>query len=460
MDGFEREVLSRVPLAEAVWTLLRYVADEHLLAELFESHRGTGSEREVTFALLVELVTDALLQHAGSGRQSFQAAREAQRLTATSEAVYGKLRRLPLPLSEAFVRETTRRLRQVMPEGLAGNVPPALSHYQVLVVDGKKLKRLPKRMKALRKVSGKVLGGKVVAGLLLNEGMVMAMHASPDGEANDAPLAPQLMDQCQAECTGPVLYVADRQFCDLTIPRRINELGHWFLIRYSKKMLFSSEKERSFSDREGRLVREAWGWLGRAKDPRRMYVRQITLTRPGEEDVILITNLMDCQEVPSEQLLAVYLARWTIERVFQQVTEVFHLERLVSTSPQGAIFQFALCILLYNLIQIIRGYIATLQSRPSHSLSSEMIFRSTCDQLTACAVLLPTQPLVAELPALESPSEVRARLNLLLADQWSSLWIKSPPKKKTPPKQQAAIHGGHSSAWKLITAAKQKPPPR
>lgn len=460
MDGFDREVLSRLPLAEAVWTLLRYVADEQLLTELFERHRGTGSEREVTFPLLVELVTDALLQHAGSGRQSFQAAREAQRLSATNEAVYGKLRRLPLPLSESFVRETTRRLRQVVPEGLASDVPPALSQYRVLVVDGKKLKRLPKRLKALRQVRGKVLGGKVVAGLLLNEGLVIAMHASPDGEANDAPLVPQLMDQCQAEFVEPVLYVADRQFCDLTIPRRTEERGQWFLIRYSQKMLFSSEKERSFHDAQGHLVREAWGWLGSAKDPRRMYVRQITLTRPEEEDVILITNLMDSDQVPGEQLLTAYLARWNIERVFQQVTEVFHLERLVSTSPQGAVFQFALCVLLYNLIQVIRGYIASLQSRSSHSLSSEMIFRSTCDQLTACAVLLPTQPLVAELAPLQSPVEVRQRLIHLLVDQWSSLWIKSPRKKKSPPKQQTAIRGGHSSAWKLITAAKQKPPPR
>ena len=307
---------------------------------------------------------------------------------------------------------------------------------------------------------GKVLGGKVVAGLLLNEGLVVAMHASPDGEANDAPLAPPLMDQCQTEFTDPLLYVADRQFCDLKIPRRIDEGGQWFLIRYSKKMLFSSEKERSFPDAQGRLVREAWGWLGRENDPRRMYVRQIMLTRPGEEDVILITNLMDSDQVPGEQLLAVYLARWSIERVFQQVTEVFHLERLVSTSPQGAIFQFSLCVLLYNLIQVIRGYIASLQSRSPQSLSSEMIFRSTCDQLTACAVLLPTQPLVAELLPLQSPCEVRQRLKHLLVQQWSALWIKSPPKKKSPPKQQTPIRGGHSSAWKLITAAKQKPPPR
>jgi hypothetical protein len=457
MEEFRREVLSRLPLAEAVWTLLWHVADDATLSQLFQRHRGTGSERDVRFSLLVQLVIEALLHHQGSGRQSFQAARECQRLASTNEAVYGKLRRLPLELSEAFVRETTRRLRQVLPAAQSGDVPPALRGYQVVVVDGKKLKRLPKRLKALRGVRGKMLGGKVVAGLLLNEGLIVAMEASPDGEANDAPLTPALLAQCEAEPGALRLYVADRQFCDLKIPHRIAEFGQAFLIRYSRKMLFSAEKERCFHDAQGRVVRDAQGWLGSPSEARRMRLRQVTLQRDGEEAIVLVTNLLDADQAPAEQLLEVYLARWTIERVFQQVTEVFHLERLVSTSPQGAIFQFALCSLLYNLIQVIRGYVAHAQSRPARSLSSEMIFRSVCDQLTACAVMLPTEPLAASVGRLQTPDDVRERLNALLAAAWSVLWIKSPNKKKKPPPNQRPVPGGHASAWKLINANKRKP---
>jgi hypothetical protein len=460
MNSFDREVVSRVPLAEGVWTLLRHVAEERLLADLFERHRGTGWEGEVSFALLVELVSDALLDHGGSGRQSFRAAREAGRLNCTNEAVYGKLRRIPLELSEAFVRETTQRLREVLPEGNVCEVPPALREYQLLVFDGKKIKGLPKRLKPLREVRGKVLGGKIVAGLLLNQGLIVAMQVSADGEANDAPLTPGLLDQCQSRFDGPILYVADRQFCDLKIPHYILEQGQSFLIRYSKKMLFSAEKERCFRDAQGRKVRDAEGWLGSAKDSRRLYVRQITLERPDEEDIILVTNLLDAEAIPAEQLLEVYLARWSIERVFQQVTEVFHLQQLISSSPQGAIFQFALCALLYNLIQVVRGYIAWLQSRPAASLSSEMIFRSTCDQLTACAVMLPQTALIDHLPVLQSAIEVRHRLTQLLAGQWSNAWIKSPAKKKTRPTTKRPVPGGHSSAWKLIQQTKAKPPPR
>jgi hypothetical protein len=225
-------------------------------------------------------------------------------------------------------------------------------------------------------------------------------------------------------------------------------------------MLFSVENEREFRDATGRLVREAWGWLGSAKDPRRMYLRQITLARPDEDDVVLVTNLLAHEDVPGEQLLETYLDRWTIERAFQQVTEVFHLTRLVSTSPQGAIFQFALCALLYNLMQAIRGYIAALQARPARSLSSEMIFRSACDQLTACATLTPAESLADRLPLLSAPEDVRQRLRHLLQAQWSILWLKAPAKKKAALAPKRAVPGGHSSAWKLINAAKPQPPPR
>ncbi len=57
-------------------------------------------------------------------------------------------------------------------------------------------------------------------------------------------------------------------------------------------------------------------------------MRRITLARPGEKDVILVTNLCDAQAVPAADLLEVYLNRWGIERMFQQITEVFGLAHL------------------------------------------------------------------------------------------------------------------------------------
>lgn len=56
MQAFDRQVLTRLPLAEAMWMLLRYVVTPSFASELFERHRCTGSERLIEFGTLVELV--------------------------------------------------------------------------------------------------------------------------------------------------------------------------------------------------------------------------------------------------------------------------------------------------------------------------------------------------------------------------------------------------------------------
>jgi hypothetical protein len=459
VDRFSREALARLPLAEAAWNLLAFAFEGTFLTELFEQHRGTGWEQRVTFPLLVELVYSALTEHAGSGRQSFAAAREAGRLEATDEAVYGKLRRLPIALSEALLRETTKRLGQVAPVQPTNPVLEAFAGYRIVVLDGKKIKNLPKRMKPPRNTGGSMLGGVATVGLLLNTGQVIAMQATPDGEANEAPLTPGLLDQIAGHSPQPFLMVADRQFSDLIIPQEVADRGGDFVIRLNKKMHFHPETIGPLhTDARGRQVQEAWGFIGGPDDPRRRRVRQITLLRPGEEDVILLTSLLDSAKFPAEQLLALYLDRWEIERAFQQVTEVFHLQCLISSSPQGALFQFALCSLLYNVIQIVRSYVAEDRQISPRALSSEMLFTSIRKQMTAATTLIPPNELLELLGEPLDAERTRQRLKDLLRSQWPQLWLKSPPKRRIPKHPQKTIPGNHSSAWKILQQSKPNRP--
>ena len=84
-------------------------------------------------------------------------------------------------------------------------------------------------------------------------------------------------------------------------------------------------------------------------------MRQIHLIRPGGEDVYLVTDLLDEARYPAADLLEVYLKRWEIERVFQKIVEVFHLEHLIGSSPEATIFQASFCLVLYDLLQVMRG---------------------------------------------------------------------------------------------------------
>jgi hypothetical protein len=201
-----------------------------------------------------------------------------------------------------------------------------------------------KRLKPLQGRKGGILGGKALVALELRSGLAVAMATDPDGETNDAKLVPALLPQVRSRVAGPRLWVADRQFGDLTQTAAFAAGEDHFVVRYHPKTHFCPDSTRLAQqghDPQGRAWVEDWGWLGCARAKQRRFVRRITLYRPGEETVILLTDLLDAEQYPANDLLGLYLARWGIERVFQQVTEVFHLQALIGTTPQGTVFQCA-----------------------------------------------------------------------------------------------------------------------
>ncbi len=76
--------------------------------------------------------------------------------------------------------------------------------------------------------------------------------------------------------------------------------------------------------------------------------------RPGEDPVIVVTDLLDEVQYPATDQLELYRMRWSIENVIQRITDVFHLHQLISSSPEGTIFRCAFWLLLYNLSELER----------------------------------------------------------------------------------------------------------
>ena len=88
------DVLARLPLAEAFYSLWRYLAAEEVLQPLFQQYRGDCHEQQLSFTELVHVVADALTRYHGSGRQAIVAALKEQLLrvcerTLPIEAVRG-----------------------------------------------------------------------------------------------------------------------------------------------------------------------------------------------------------------------------------------------------------------------------------------------------------------------------------------------------------------------------------
>ncbi len=451
MDPLARDVLARLPLAEAVLSIWAFLTDAPLLQGLFERFRGRCYEKVIAFPTMVQLIADALLQYHGSGRQAFQRAVDHGELTASLVAAYGKLRRLPVPLSIAFHATLTQHLSELFPAQPAIAVPASVQDLELVILDGKAIKRVAKRLKPLRGLAGGVLGGRALVALQVRTGLAIALHAHPDGDANDVRFLGDVLPEVRRLLTGSRLYIADRQFCGLKQIANFQEAGDHFLVRYSKALPFQRDRHhplRQGHDAEGRSYTEEWGWLGSAHNPLRVYVRRLTLVRPQQESIILVTDLLEADSYPAVDLLAAYLQRWGIERVFQEITEVFHLQALIGGSPEATIFQLAFCLVLYNIVQVLRAYAAQAGKQLLATVSSEQLFGDLRRQLIAWTEVIDPADTVARFARPLPPVELRQRLKRLLASAWTERWRKAKASKRRPHPVKGKRE--HSSVFRIL----------
>jgi Transposase DDE domain len=462
LDILAAMVLPTVPLANATLTVWSYLLDPVFLNAFYDRHRGRGYEDILTFPTVVALTRDALVLHKGSALPAIERADERGDMPTCQEAYYAKLRRIRPELSEAFLGEAAERLVDLLPPRFrAQALPASLDEFEVINLDGKQIKGVDKRLGPARGRPGKVIGGKVLVAHLPRTGLAVAMAAERDGEANDIRLMPRAVPLARARTSGPRLWVADRQFCDLDQPALLSEGGDHFLLRRSLKLGFAADPDRPAResiDARGLRVIEQRGWIGAVtQGKRRRYVRQIHLIRPGAEDVYLVTDLLDETKYPAADLLEVYLKRWEIERVFQKIVEVFHLEHLIGSSPEATIFQASFCLVLYDLLQVMRAFMAAGQAELAvDEVSMEKLFDDVAKELTALVVLFPSATIAGWFAGEWSRAEVTRRLGQLLGGAWKERYRKAINKKPRPKVKKSRCSGAHTSVQKLLAAKRQK----
>jgi Transposase DDE domain len=450
---FEWEVCQRLPLADAVFRLLDYALADDFLAAVFDRHRGRSYEDSLSFPAFVHLLAAALLGQERSAHRHFQRAQDQGTLPTGIEAVYGKLRRVPLSLSQGLLGEATARLHQVFPDAV-DPLPASLEAFDVFSFDGKKLKFVAKRLKALWRLNGQVLGGKLLVVQHTATGLAVALAADADGEADERPLVAAAVGQVrQGAGTQPRLWIGDRNFCDLNQLPFLAEGGDHFLVRHHARCHFHPDPQRQARtgvDNRGVPYTQEWGWLGAEDHPRRQYVRRLTLHRPGAEAIVVVTDLLDEEAYPAADLLEAYLRRWGIEKLFQRVTDVFNLRHLIGTAPQATVFQAAFCFVLSNVIQTVRNYLAEAQGRVPETISTQLLFEDITEELTAWhKFLTPAQTLAWLADGVQTAAQVRAYLRRRLVSVWDARWLKAPTKKRLPQPKRQYLKGGHSSVYRI-----------
>lgn len=458
---FARQVFDRLPLAQASLALFSYAVPTPFLSNLFQTHRGRCYQDLVTFPQLVKWTFDALVEHQGSGRQAHRH-RTREPDDAGNEAFYGKLRRIPPRLSEAFLRDVTHRLTDLFPKVVARRIPASLDHLEVLVLDGKSLKKVAKRLRETRGTPGKLLGGKLLVAYRPRDGLVLDLASDLDGETNEAKLIPDLVPRLHARGGPAKLLVGDRLFCSLKhFAEFTRENGH-FVARHARKLSFEPDPDRDVvttQDSAQRTVIEQWGWAGKPKEKLRRRVRRITVERQGEDAITILTDLLDAIQYPAEDLLDLYRVRWSIESTFQTVTQIFALDRFISSTPEATVFQASMGFVLANLVQVLQGFVMAKREQTIDDLSTKQFVRDWQSQLSALKELVEVPMIVSLVPRDLTAESLGVLLDRLLGSMWKPGWEKTRNKSPRASRHAAKQKGAHTSVHRRLKAHKSSADP-
>jgi len=483
MNQFERELMRRSPLAACVLETCDFIFDDAFLRSIWDEHRGRCYEDVLKFEDFLRLMRDALVNHGGIAHRVFVDLEASDEQPCDESNFYRKLARTPVAISRALLREGSQRLRQLLPPsaGPVVQLPECFARYTLFAGDGKKIKDAAKRLAPTRGYRGRLLGAKALVAMDLRCGMALAMSDSLDGMTNDVPLVPELMAQLRQTIAGPVLGVWDRQFDDVRTMRHFAAReGDAFVVRAKQiDAIYVVESAVQSTDGQGRRVLDEIGVLGQGD--KQMRLRRITLFRGSssgsggggkkkgagaktdkkakglakdvaaeeqEDDVVLLSNLLDRAAFSAADLLALYKHRWGIEQVFQQVTETFALSHLIGSSPKATLLQFAYCLLLYNLMQLIKVYVARDGNVMASVVSMFYLFNDVKKELSAWAYHTD-----GGWPRTQRDArQMRDRLAELLTGSWHPVTYakasdKKPRKKPIP---KPLLRGGHTSVQRIL----------
>jgi IS4 transposase len=357
-----------MPLGVMVRVLLDRVIDDDFLQPLMKQHAPKQYTRELTLTTLVHL----MLQLSAGSRASLFAAYQADQatekptITTSFQAMYQKLGRMQPSLTEAIVRFSCMQMRPLV-EAMPAAPPPLLPGYRTRILDGNVLTKTEHRLKPLRAKANGCLPGKSVVVYEPDVGLVTDLILAEDAYAQERVLARDLLPRVEAND----LWIADRHFCTAPFTFGVARRGGYFLVRQHQSNLpveplteLRACGETATGTVYEQRVRAVDSATGETMELRRIVIRLFALTRDGDSEIALLTNLPE--EVAALTIAPLYLKRWRIETLFQFMTQSLHCEVPSLGQPRAALFAFAMALVAANALTTVRASL-----RAAHGAAAE-----------------------------------------------------------------------------------------
>jgi IS4 transposase len=276
-------------------------------------------------------------------------------MTVSRKSVYNKLNGIEPQISAALVEDSVVRFAPVV-ERLGATLPPLLRGYRTKILDGNHFSATEHRIEELRTIGDAPLPGKAL--VVLDPQLKLATHVFPceDGHAQER----SLLDQVLPCVEKRDLWIEDRNFCTLGFLFGVRSRGARFLIRQHANLPGRLRGKRKYIGRieTGRVYEQSME-ITNPKTGATITIRRITVklnqpTREGDTEIHILTNLPQ-KSANALKVADLYRKRWTIETMFQELTETLTCEIKTLGYPKAAVFAFCLALVAYNGISVIKA---------------------------------------------------------------------------------------------------------
>jgi hypothetical protein len=339
------------PVSVMFRVLMERIFRPDTLDELFEKNAEKQYTRELLFSSVVGLMSLVVSGIHPSVNAAYQ--KLEKQIGVSKPALYSKLNGLEPRISQALVRYAYQELAPVV-KALGLSQSQRLPGYCIRIADGNHLGTTEHRLKPLQATRSGPLPGQSIAVLDPEQHLVTDIFLCEDAHAQERSLLPEMLETVQAN----QVWIADRNFCTCGALVGIAQRQAYFVIRAHKntpwealeplKAVGSSATGEVF-EQAVRITHE-----DQTLTLRRVVVKLAQPTRHGDSEVALFTNLPT--RVATAQLVTeLYLERWTVEKMFQVVTDVFSCELNTLGYPRAALFVFCMAVVAFNVLSTVKA---------------------------------------------------------------------------------------------------------
>jgi IS4 transposase len=347
------EFVEESPISVMMRGIVEYAFDAKRLDEIFQETAEVQYTRELHFSTVADLMAEVVFNISPSIGAAYQA--NVDQMNVSRKSVYNKLNGIEPQISVALVEDSVTQFAPVIKK-LRATLPPLLPGYHTKILDGNHFSATEHRIEELRTIGDAPLPGKAL--VVLDPQLKLATHVFPceDGHAQERSLLGQVLSCVEK---GD-LWIEDRNFCTLGFLFGIRSRRAKFLVRQHANLPGRMRGRRKYKGRieTGQVYEQSMEitdpTTGNTVTIRRITVKLDQPTRDGDSEIHILTNLPQ-KAADARKVAELYRKRWTIETMFQELTETLSCEIKTLGYPKAAIFAFCLALVAYNGISVIKA---------------------------------------------------------------------------------------------------------